>query len=100
MNKLRIRRLGVLSIAKIYAVMMLVMSLLISIPYGLFIMFFGVAMIGTGEKGRICGGRRQYRFRLADNDRLADLLWDNGFCMELYPPLFIIYSPGWTPGNR
>jgi len=89
MNRLRIRKLGVLSIAKIYAVMMLVMSLFISIPYGLFIMFFGVAMMGTGEKGRICGGRRQYSFRLADNDRLADLLWDNGFCHGSYIRLYL-----------
>jgi hypothetical protein len=56
MNRLRIRKLGVLSIAKIYAVMMLVMSLLISIPYGLFIMFFGVAMMGTGEKAGFAAG--------------------------------------------
>jgi hypothetical protein len=56
MNRLRIRKLGVLSIAKIYAVMMLVMSLLISIPYGLFIMVFGVAMMGTGEKAGFAAG--------------------------------------------
>jgi hypothetical protein len=32
MNELRIRKLGVLSVAKIYAAIMLVISLLISIP--------------------------------------------------------------------
>ena len=57
MNKLRIRKLGVLSVAKIYAVMMLVMSLLISIPYGLMIMLFGAAMLGSGaNEGIMAGG--------------------------------------------
>ncbi len=50
MNKLRIRKLGILSLAKIYAVMMLVMSLLISIPYGLFIIIF--ALIGGAGAGQ------------------------------------------------
>jgi len=57
MNKLRIKKLGILSVAKMYAVIMLVVSLLISIPYGLFIMIFGAAMMGSGEKeGFIAGG--------------------------------------------
>lgn len=56
MNRLKIRKLGVLSVAKIYAVMMLVMSLLISVPYGFFIMIFGVAMMGTGEKAGFAAG--------------------------------------------
>lgn len=56
MNKLKIRKLGVLSVAKIYAVMCLVMSLIISIPYGLFIMIFGMAMMGTGEKAGLAAG--------------------------------------------
>jgi len=49
MNKLKIRKLGILSVAKIYAVMLLVMSLLISIPYGLFIIIF--ALIGGAGAG-------------------------------------------------
>jgi len=49
MNKLRIRKLGVLSVAKMYAVMMLVISLLIAIPYGLFIIVF--SLIGAGSAG-------------------------------------------------
>jgi len=56
MNKLRIRKLGVLSVAKIYAVMMLVISLLISIPYGLFIMIFGAAMMGSGGQSGLAAG--------------------------------------------
>jgi len=49
MNKLRIRKVGVLSLAKIYGAMFLVMSLLISIPYGLFIIIF--SLIGAGSGG-------------------------------------------------
>lgn len=56
MSKLRIKSLGVLSVAKMYAVMMLVMSLLISIPYGLVIMVFGAAALGTGDRGGMAAG--------------------------------------------
>jgi len=56
MNKLRIRKLGVLSVAKIYALIMLVISLIISIPYGLFVMVFGAAMMGTGERAGLAAG--------------------------------------------
>lgn len=50
MNKLRIRRLGVLSVAKMYAAMAFVISLLIAIPYGLFIIIF--SLIGaSGARG-------------------------------------------------
>lgn len=58
MNKLRIRKLGVLSVAKIYAIMMFVMILLISIPYGLFVIIFaltGASSIG-GQGGLAMGG--------------------------------------------
>ena len=50
MNKLRIRKLGILSVAKIYAVIMFVISLLISIFYGLIIIvyaLFGAGMVGA-----------------------------------------------------
>lgn len=57
MNKLRIRKIGILSVAKIYAVMMLVLSLLISVPYGLMIMLFGAVMVGSGaNQGLMAGG--------------------------------------------
>ncbi|MEO7674944.1 MAG: hypothetical protein ABIU09_12810 [Pyrinomonadaceae bacterium] len=58
MNKLRIRKLGILSVAKMYAVMMLVISLLISIPYGLIVIvysLFGAGMVG-GDAGLAVGG--------------------------------------------
>jgi hypothetical protein len=56
MNKLRIRKLGILSVAKIYAAIMFVMSLLISIPYGLFIMIFGGIMMSTGAREGLAAG--------------------------------------------
>ena len=58
MNKLRIKKLGILSVAKMYAAIMLVISLLISIPYGLFIIIFsltGASNIG-GQGGLALGG--------------------------------------------
>lgn len=57
MNKLRIKKLGILSVAKMYALIMLVISLLISIPYGLIIMIFGATMMGSGQSnGMVAGG--------------------------------------------
>lgn len=50
MNKLRIKKLGVLSVAKIEAVILLVMTLLISIPYGLFVI--GISLMGASAGGR------------------------------------------------
>lgn len=56
MNRLKIRKLGILSLAKIYAVMMFVMSLLISIPYGLFIIIlFLIGGVGTGRQDGMAG---------------------------------------------
>ena len=59
MNKLKIRKLAILSVAKIYAVMMLVMSLLISIPYGLISIvyaLFGAGMMGGNAAFAVGGG--------------------------------------------
>ena len=50
MNKLQIKKFGVLSVAKMYAAIMLVMSLLISIPYGLFVI--GISLMGASAGGR------------------------------------------------
>ncbi|NNE98999.1 MAG: hypothetical protein HKN25_08255 [Pyrinomonadaceae bacterium] len=56
MNKLKIRKLGILSVAKIYAVMMLVMSLLFSIPYGLIIIIFSlIGGAGAGSQDGLAG---------------------------------------------
>ncbi|MEJ7849271.1 MAG: hypothetical protein WKF92_14405 [Pyrinomonadaceae bacterium] len=58
MNKLKIRKLGILSVAKIYCIMCLVLSLLISIPYGLFIIAFSLmgASAGRGNEALALGG--------------------------------------------
>ncbi len=58
MNKLRIKKLGVLSVAKMYAAIMLVISLLISIPYGLIIIIYALfgASIAGGEAALAIGG--------------------------------------------
>jgi hypothetical protein len=64
MNKLRIRKLGVLSVAKIQSAIMLVISLLISIPYGLIVIVYslvggsvvgGNAGLGVGAGGIVIG---------------------------------------------
>jgi len=59
MNKLRIKKLGVLSVAKIYAVMMLIIALIFSIPYGLFIIIFsltGASNMGGNNALALGGG--------------------------------------------
>ncbi len=50
--------MGILSVAKIYAVMFFAMSLLISIPYGLVIIGFSLmgAASGGGEAALMLGG--------------------------------------------
>lgn len=49
MNRLRIKKLGIISVAKIYAVMMFVISLLIAIPYGLVIIV--ISLVGGASAG-------------------------------------------------
>lgn len=56
MNKLRIRKIGVLSVAKLNALIAFVFSLLLAIPYGLIIMIFGATAFGTGESGGMLAG--------------------------------------------
>ena len=64
MNRLRIKKLGVLSVAKIEAVILFVISLLISIPYGLIVIVYslvggsvlgGNAGLGVGAGGVVIG---------------------------------------------
>ena len=58
MANLQIRRVGVLSVAKIYASIFLVMSLLISVPYGLIVIIYalvGGSVVG-GNAGFAVGG--------------------------------------------
>jgi hypothetical protein len=56
MDKLRIKRIDVLSLAKIYAVMGAVIGLIIGIIYGLFTIVFGAMMMGLGQKEGLAAG--------------------------------------------
>jgi len=59
MNKLRIKKIGILSAAKMYGAIMFVVSLLISIPYGLIVIvysLFGAGMMGGDAALAIGGG--------------------------------------------
>lgn len=58
MNKLRVKKLGVLSVAKMYAAMAFVISLLIAIPYGLIIIVFSLmgASAARGDSAMAMGG--------------------------------------------
>lgn len=58
MSKLRIRKLGPISVAKMYAAITFVVSLLIAVPYGLFIIGFSLmgASVGRGNEALALGG--------------------------------------------
>lgn len=58
MNKLMIKKIGVLSIAKIQAAIMGVLSLIIAIPYGLFVILISIlGFAGSrGDAGMAIGG--------------------------------------------
>ena len=50
MNKLRINKIGLMSVAKIYAVMAFVFSLIFAVPYGLMIIVF--SLVGGAAAGQ------------------------------------------------
>jgi hypothetical protein len=58
MNKLKIKKLGVLSVANMYAVMAAGITLLIAIPYGLIIIIFSLigASTARGDNAFAFGG--------------------------------------------
>jgi len=59
MSKMVIRRIGVLSVAKIYGVLMAVCGLIFGVIYGLFAMVFGAAMLSQstgGSRAAAAGG--------------------------------------------
>ena len=51
MAKVTIKSLGILSVAKMYAILCFLMSLLIAIPYGIIMMIFGAALAGSSQEG-------------------------------------------------
>ena len=56
MAKMVIRRFGVFSAAKIYAVVMAGMGLIIGVPLGIIMMIFGAAMMAGGSNSAAGGG--------------------------------------------
>jgi hypothetical protein len=56
MAKMVIRRFGVFSAAKIYAVVMAGMGLVIGVPLGIIMMIFGAAMMAGGGNSAAGGG--------------------------------------------
>lgn len=58
MNKLRIKKLGIWSVAKMYGLISLIIGLLIGIPYGLVVIVFSLvgASIGGNEALAVGGG--------------------------------------------
>lgn len=51
MAQMTIRRFGVISVAKIYALLSFVLGLIIGVIYGLFFILFGAAMTAAGGGG-------------------------------------------------
>jgi hypothetical protein len=51
MAEMTIRRVGVFSLAKMYALLLFVMGLIIGVIYGLIIMLFGAAMSSLAPRG-------------------------------------------------
>src|SRR2546423_1692368 len=58
MTNLTIKRVGVLSLAKIFGLIFLVIGLIVGVIYGLFIMLFGAAMMSRmgGDAGGAAAG--------------------------------------------
>jgi hypothetical protein len=58
MAEMTIRRFGVLSVAKMYGVLMFIFGLIIGVIYGLFFILFGAAMsaMGSGGSEAVAGG--------------------------------------------
>ncbi|HUF04845.1 MAG TPA: hypothetical protein VMM38_11810 [Aridibacter sp.] len=58
MNKLRIKKLGIWSVAKMYGIMALIIGLLIGIPYGLIVIILSLvgASFGGNDALSVGGG--------------------------------------------
>lgn len=56
MNKLRIKKIDILSAAKMYAVMGAIVGLIIGVIYGLFTILFGAMMLGMGKNEAMAAG--------------------------------------------
>ncbi len=56
MAEMTIRRFGVISLAKMYGLLMFIFGLIIGIIYGLFFIIFGAAMSAAGGSNAAMGG--------------------------------------------
>lgn len=56
MAEMTIRRFGVISVAKMYGLLLFVMGLVIGVIYGLFFIIFGAAMSAMGSRDAATGG--------------------------------------------
>jgi hypothetical protein len=56
MAEMTIRRFGVLSVAKIYGLLMFIFGLIFGVIYGLFFIIFGAAMSAMGNRDATAGG--------------------------------------------
>ncbi len=56
MAEMTIRRFGIFSVAKVYALLMFVFGLIFGVIYGLFFIIFGAAMSAMGGQNEALGG--------------------------------------------
>jgi hypothetical protein len=56
MAEMTIRRFGVISVAKMYGLLMFIFGLIFGVLYGLFFIIFGAAMSAFGTKDATAGG--------------------------------------------
>jgi len=56
MAEMTIRRFGIFSVAKMYALLMFVFGLIFGVIYGLFFIIFGAAMSAMGNQNEALGG--------------------------------------------
>ena len=56
MAEMTIRRFGVISVAKMYGLLLFVLGLFIGVIYGLFFIIFGAAMSAMGSRDAATGG--------------------------------------------
>src|SRR5690242_7555347 len=56
MAEMMIRRFAVISVAKMYALLMFIFGLIVGILYGLFFIIFGAAMTALGSNNNTAGG--------------------------------------------
>ena len=95
MNKLRIENSVFFRWRKCMR-LWLVISLLISIPYGFIIIVFGAALIGTGDRGGMAAGGGSIVNRYSRDDILPIVYSSIGFIGGAIGALIYKFSPEWS----